>query len=81
MATCGVKIKWGMSADTVTECDQDPSHVAAFTNHSGPGLSEFPYQRIEWQPGDRREFVGDWRPCVVTVGCILHDGHHGRCAI
>jgi len=25
--------------------------------HEGPGLAAFPYQRIEWYPGDRREHL------------------------
>jgi hypothetical protein len=27
--------------------------------HQGKGLSKFPYQRIDWMPGDRREFESD----------------------
>lgn len=81
MRTCGVKMKWGVSPDTVSVCDQDPAHVAAGTNHQGPGLAQFDYQRIEWQPGDRREFAGDWTPCTKLPGCILCDRHRGLCAV
>lgn len=81
MATCGVKMKWGMSSDTITVCDKDADHVAAGENHAGPGLGEFPDQRIEWMAGDRREFAGEWTPCKRKPGCVLCDGHHGNCAI
>lgn len=41
-----------------------------------------PSQHVHWQAGDRREFTGDWPgPCEGKVpGCVLHAGHHGRCA-
>ena len=81
MRTCDVKIKWGMSPDTITTCDKDPAHVSAGERHEGPGLPEFDYQRIQWFPGDRREFTGEWTPCTRVPGCVLCDGHHGNCAV
>lgn len=29
------------------------------TWHEAKGLAQFPYQRIEWMPGDRREYESD----------------------
>lgn len=81
MATCGVKIKWGMFPESISVCDKDASHVAAGEKHEGPGLAEFDYQRIVWFPGDRREFAGEWTPCTRLPGCVLHEGHHGMCAV
>jgi hypothetical protein len=80
---CPVKIRYGVSAGTHTQCDQDADHLQAgdADTHEGPGLPEFPYQRIIWYPGDRREYTGEWPgPCDKVPGCILHLGHHGRCA-
>jgi hypothetical protein len=53
-------------------------------DHSGPS-GFVPGQRITWQAGDRREYTGDWPgPCMKlfpsSEPCILHVGHHGRCA-
>ena len=37
---------------------------------------------ISWMAGDRREYIGEWPgSCKRLPGCVLHDGHHGNCAI
>jgi hypothetical protein len=86
---CPWTIRYGTSAETTTRCDvdhgrADPDDIT----HSGPGLPEFPGQRVVWSAGDRREYRGDW-PGYCTLlgpaptfggGCTLPAGHHGRCA-
>lgn len=37
--------------------DHDPIHPEWW--HHGKGLAAFPYQRIDWMPGDRRERFTD----------------------
>jgi hypothetical protein len=41
-------------ATLTTRCDKPVGHDGP---HEGPGLAEFPYQRIEWLQGDRRELI------------------------
>lgn len=74
---CEMKIRYGMSEETQTQCDRDH----ADDHHEGPGLPEFPYQRVSWVAGDRREFTGDWPGyCTRTQGCPLPEGHPRLCA-
>ena len=81
MKNCGVRIHYGVSDDTHTACDKPWDHLAMGDEmHQGPGLPQFPYQRISWQSGDRREYVGRWPGPCPEIGCCLHRGHHGRCA-
>lgn len=85
LSRCAVKIRWGTDLEHTTQCEKPEDHydlrVGNADEHVGAGLAEFPYQKIHWQPGDRREYVGEWPGnCPITRGCILHDGHHGRCA-
>jgi len=43
-----------------TRCDKDADHIKGPDGwHEGPGLAEFPYQRVQWLSGDRREFLTD----------------------
>jgi hypothetical protein len=83
--TCGQKLKFGVSDDTITACDKDADHLLSSdpetARHEGPGLPEFPYQRVIWFPGDRREFAGEWTPCTRKPGCVLCELHRGNCAI
>jgi hypothetical protein len=85
VSQCPVKIHWGASADTHTQCGKDEDHwdLRAGNNdpHEGPGLPQFPYQRISWLPGDRREYVGEWPGPCGAAPCTLHRGHLGRCAV
>lgn len=86
MPRCPVKIHYGTGHDTHTQCDKDEDHWDLRRGnagpHEGPGLPQFPGQRITWLPGDRREYVGEWPgPCADRIpGCVLHLGHLGRCA-
>lgn len=34
---------------------------------------------IHWADGDRRNYRGDFMPCVAAP-CVLPDGHYGLCA-
>ena len=89
MTRCPWKIHWGMGQESTTQCDKDDHGVVATPEgprwyfgddyeHSGPGLPQFPDQRIVWQAGDRREYIGDWPGLCPHQPCILHTGHHGR---
>lgn len=51
--SCPWSIRWGVFDESVTRCDKTAGHGGP---HEGPGLPEFSYQRIEWFPGDRREY-------------------------
>jgi hypothetical protein len=74
--TCPWSIRWTFGTDT--RCDK-PEHVDGDPEHSGPAGNGV--TRISWLAGDRREFTGDWPgPCTKLPGCVLHTGHHGRCA-
>jgi hypothetical protein len=42
-----------------TRCHKRVSHAHGDPSHEGSGLSQFPYQKIQWFPGDRREFETD----------------------
>jgi len=48
---CPWAIKFGVML--TTRCQWDAGHDGT---HMGLGLAEFPYQKIEWFAGDRREF-------------------------
>jgi len=73
--TCPWKIHYGASQELTSQCGKQ-EHLPGDQEHEGPGLPQFPYQRITWQAGDRREYTGDWPgPCPE---CTLHLGHHGR---
>jgi hypothetical protein len=81
---CSWKIRYGTSAETITQCDRQEHHD---TSHEGPGLPQFPGQRIIWWAGDRREYSGDWPGYCTRLpgepfegGCVLPAGHRGRCA-
>jgi len=97
---CPWTIRYGTSAETTTQCGKDEHLDGAASNdelvvalikgvhdteHDGPGLPEFPYQRIIWQATDRREYTGEWPGYCggdtfqAAVGtCVLPLGHHGR---
>lgn len=44
------------STTLVTRCFLNPGHGNV---HIGRGLAEFPYQKVSWYAGDRREFETD----------------------
>lgn len=67
--TCDRRIKWG--TESMSDCEKPAGHDG---EHVGPGLSEFPYQRIHWQEDDRRTFTGEWVECPQQ-GCVLPAGH------
>jgi hypothetical protein len=48
---CPWTIKFGVTLHT--RCSLPVEHLG---NHEGRGLREFPYQKIEWLSGDRREY-------------------------
>jgi hypothetical protein len=53
-------------------------HRAVLRDYAYPGSETI----LTWRASDRREFTGDWPgPCAKTPGCVLHAGHHGRCAL
>jgi hypothetical protein len=81
-----VKFHWGASADEHTQCDKDEDHwdlrIGNNDPHEGPGLPQFPDQRVQWLPGDGREYVGEWPgQCVKGRGCVLPIAHPGQCAL
>lgn len=51
---CRLAIKAGTTL--TSRCHLVAGHVGS---HESRGLIEFPYQRWEWLPGDRREFETD----------------------
>lgn len=59
---CRWAIRYGVTL--ATRCDRPAGHEEGpdgfgYSSHEGHGLAEFPYQRIEWFPGDRRTFLTD----------------------
>ena len=57
MNRCPWAIKGGVTL--TTRCTLTEGHEEALPRepkHVGRGLPAFPYQRIMWLPGDRREF-------------------------
>jgi hypothetical protein len=52
MERCPYAIGFGVTLHT--RCAYEAGHQG---NHQGRGLQEFPYQTIEWIPGDRREYT------------------------
>ena len=54
MKRCASAIKFGTTL--ATRCHLDAGHGDL---HEGRGLAEFPYQRISWLAGHRREFTTD----------------------
>lgn len=79
---CPWKIHWGVSQDSTTQCGRDAhagdgSHRGMHPNEKAPDG----YTLIQWHAGDRREYTGAWPGyCLKISGCVLHTGHHGRCA-
>src|SRR5258708_5634924 len=102
MSPCPWEIRYGTSAETATQCDKEEHLDGAASNdelavtlikgvhdtgHEGPGLPEFPYQRVSWQATDRREYTGEWPGycgklpgATFAGGCCLPAGHPGGCA-
>ena len=51
----GGRCAYAIGFDTLaTRCMKQPGHAGP---HEGKGLRSFPYQRIKWFQGDRREFI------------------------
>lgn len=83
-ARCPWAIRFGTLLNTRCLLPMVPSHL----EHQGHGVSQFPYQRVHWQAGDRREYLTDradqfaWEvpqcpvaSSVTGVACLLPDGH------
>lgn len=51
---CDKAIKFGVVLHT--RCLIEAPHPG---RHEGRGLEQFGYQRVEWMPGDRREYTTD----------------------
>lgn len=99
MSRCPYSIRYGTSSETTSQCDKEEHlHLALLlpamganaphdhSKHEGPGLPQFPSQRIQWIAGDRREYTGDWPGYCTKLpgapfmgGCCLPQGHRGRC--
>jgi hypothetical protein len=77
-AQCPWKIRWTSGQDA--QC-RKPAHEFS-GDHQHEALLPNGITVISWFSADRREFTGEWPgPCAGrTPGCILHAGHHGRCA-
>lgn len=86
---CQWKLHFGVGQDATVQCGlgehvpagatvaQRMTLPAAQSRHSG----RFQATQINWTAGDRREYTGPWPgQCLARSGCILHTGHHGRCA-
>jgi hypothetical protein len=48
-------------------------------------VGQYGVTKLNWQPGDRREFTGQRPPDCAKLDhafspCTLHTGHHGNCA-
>lgn len=88
MSTCQAKIRVWDKEDGVFQCRKPYGHTAKRVvarqvhagdlTHVATGL--YGYQTIEWTDGNRRQFTGEWVPCLVTGSCPLPMGHHGQCA-
>lgn len=75
---CPWLIRWTFGQDL--RCALRASHLPADPEHSA--MLPNGITRLSWLAGDRREFTGEWPgPCTITEGCVLHTGHHGRCAL
>jgi hypothetical protein len=56
--TTTTRCRWGIKFGTLhTRCNKAAGHESE--QHIGRGLAAFPYQRIEWFAGDRREYQTD----------------------
>lgn len=52
-------------------------HQGVLRDYAFPGSATV----VSWLEGDRRNFRGVWPGrCQQLEGCVLPDGHHGRCA-
>jgi hypothetical protein len=84
MTACTSKIRpFRPVNDTEIACERPAPHGEGET-HAGV-LSDYAWPgsrtEINWLPGDRREFIGQWPGnCGTTSSCILPDNHRGRCA-
>jgi hypothetical protein len=81
--TCSWKIRFGTTEEFTVQCDKLPHadslmHTGCFFNP----MAENGYTVIQWMPGDRREYQGDWPgSCAKEFGCILPDKHPRGCAL
>lgn len=84
MPKCPQKIRAWPANDGTFECRLDAGHLEGpeAGSHVADGL--YHYQSIEWFPGDRREFVGEFIACTfkspLGAGCLFPNGHPGLCA-
>ena len=58
---CHTAIRFGLHLRT--RCALEEGHgvdrLPSDLLHEGRGLAQFPYQRIEWLPGDSREYLSE----------------------
>jgi hypothetical protein len=54
---CPWALRYGVTL--VTRCIDGAGHLgsAGVGQHIGRGMEAYPYQRVQWWPGDRREFT------------------------
>ncbi len=75
---CDVKIRpfWPRN-DIELQCEMDSAehetHQGTVRNYAYPGSVTV----ITWLTGDRRSFLGEWKPCY-NKGCVLPAWHHGN---
>lgn len=74
--TCPMQIMVRQLDDGVFRCKLAPGHKD--DEHVATGFHD--YQEIAWFSGDRREFAGEFEPCVYPK-CRLPVGHRGGHAI
>jgi hypothetical protein len=63
--------------DTEVACSRsarhDGMHLGTVRDYAYPGSAT----DISWDPADRRNFTGPWRPCP-QIGCVLPVLHRGE---
>lgn len=77
--SCDAKIR-PFPGDTGLACSRgahgDDRHEGVIRNAAYPGSET----RITWYESDRRNYHGEWPgACEPLVGCVLPNGHAGRC--
>lgn len=76
---CPKRIRYGKTDVTEVRCAKEAAHLEdePQAEHGGPAIIEG--QQVNWLPGDRREYEGDWPgQCLLNDWCILPDGHADR---
>lgn len=72
---CTAKIR-PFPNDTEVQCEKpkhtDSKHESVLRDYAYPGSETV----LAWMETDRRNFRGDWRPCLFPT-CILPANHRG----